>query len=104
MHVSNPFYSYIGHDDDDEVFEAPAVELEYDCRSKSGRICVEWCNAGYEIPLAYMFIKNFKSNDETQYTWYWQHDHVRTMKKNHQHDQKLLNAFINHSSKIENSS
>jgi len=50
--------------------------------------------------LAFIYIKNFKSNDETQYKWHWQTENVEKMKKHLENDEIQLKAFTKDSSKI----
>ena len=76
--------------------------LKYNCESKIIDLCVEWCtSSSITVPLAFMTINNFKANDDTQYYWQWQNEHIVNMKAAVRNDLVQLRAFTNHASKIE---
>jgi len=49
------------------IIEPPAVWLRYNCILKTRLLCVEWINLSNIVEFAFMYIVNFKSNDEDQY-------------------------------------
>ncbi len=81
------------------VIEPPAVWLRYNCILKTGLLCVEWINLSNIVEFAFMYIVNFKSNDEDQYKWHWQEKNIIKMKKKLQANAKYLKAFTHDASK-----
>ncbi|CAF1435433.1 unnamed protein product, partial [Rotaria sordida] len=76
------------------IFQPRCDLLICNCQSKKGLMCVEWAASSNPLYMAFIFIKNLFSNDETQFKWNWKQKNIIQMIKRLQNDENQLNALI----------